>query len=136
MAKMLNWNVQRTISEISKAGMPVLKECADIFRDEAKANLRPILVLNWKPHGPPPGGDIWKGREDYAEMLNTIRVVEKRDSKARNIRIYAGNYKTWWAVQMEWGRGGWKGGPRPFFRKSIQTSAPKIRALLAARRIK
>ena len=140
MARMLNWNIQKAIPEISKASMPILMECANIFRNEAKLHLRPQLELNWKPFGPPPGGDIWEGREDYAEMLNTIRVVEKHDTKAlfgktRNIRIYAGNYKVWWALQMEYGRGGWHGGARSFFRKAIRTSKPKIRTLLASKRI-
>ena len=141
MARMLNWNIQRVIPEIAKAGMVTLEDCANIFRNEARSHLRPQLVLNWTPHGPPPGGEIWKGREDYAEMLNTIRVVKKYSAgalfgKTRNIRIYAGNYKVWWALQMEYGRGGWKGGARSFFRKAIRTSKPKIRTLLAARRIR
>ena len=136
MAKMLNWNIQAKIPEIARAGMVVLEECANIMRDDAKAHLRPILQLKWTPHGPPPSGEIWKGREDYAEMINTIRVVKRRDTKSRSIWIMAGNYNTWWALQMEYGRAGWKGGARPFFRKAMRTSAPKIRTLLAARRIK
>jgi len=136
MAKMLNWNIQAKIPLIAKAGMVVLEECGEILRNEAKAHLRPKLNLNWIPHGPPPGGEIWKGREDYAEMINSIRVVRKRDTKSRNIWVMAGNYKTWWAVQMEYGRAGWKGGPRSFFRKAMRTSIPKIHALLAARRIR
>ena len=155
MARMLNWNIQKTIPEIAKAAMPVLEECANIFRDEAKEHLwKNEMLLNWPRRGPyktgKDKGKIWTARDSYKEMLDTIRVVRKKNDlalfgfKSRSIWIMAGNFKTWWAIQMEYGRGGWvkgskkgwRGGKRPFFRKAMRTSIPKIRTLLAARRIK
>jgi len=157
MARMLNWNIQRTIPEIAKVSMPVLEECANIIRDEAKAHLwHNAMLLDWNLRGPyktgKDAGKVYTARDSYLEMLNTIRVVKKGNKfstlfqgvKNRSIWVMAGNYKTWWALQMEYGKGGWvkgsakgwRGGARPFFRKAMRTSIPKIKALLAARRIK
>lgn len=139
MARMVNWNIQERLPEIAKAGMDLLETGCNIIRDDAKANLWPIVNANWKLHGPYKSGryagKIWTSRDNYLEMLKTIRVVRLKDPNRRNIRIYAGNYKTWWALQMEYGRGGWKGGARPFFRKALHNGASKIESLLDKRKL-
>jgi hypothetical protein len=66
-------------------------------------------------------------------MAKTIRVVEKKGlglHAGPNVRVYAGNYKTWWAKQMEYGRGAWKGGAWPFMRPAITGSKAQIKMVL------
>lgn len=62
----------------------------------------------------------WTGRSP-GNLKDTIRRVEKRDGVAGNIRVYAGNFKIYWARYVEKGTAstGW-GGPapaKPFLRK-------------------
>jgi hypothetical protein len=80
----------------------------------------------------PYAGQIYTAR-DMDIMAKTIRVVEKKGiglHSGRNVRVYAGNFKTWWAVQMEYGRGAWKGGAQPFMRPAISGSQSQIKAAL------
>jgi len=139
MAHMVNWNPQEKIPEIARAGMEVLTECCEIIVNDAKVNLASILKGNWTEHGPYKtgkyAGKTWTARYKK-DMVKTIRLVKKKDSATRNIWIMAGHFNTWWAVQMEYGHGQWKGGPRSFFRKAIHGAMPKIKVLLAQRRIK
>lgn len=118
--------------------MPILEECAEIIRDEIKSEIPSKLKLQWRLHGVyqrgKNAGKLWTARDDYMEMLKTVRFVKKGDG-TRNIWVMAGNFKTWWAVQMEYGHGKWRGGARPFFRTGLMKSLPKIKALLASRKI-
>ena len=78
----------------------------------------------------PYAGKKWTAR-DMDIMAKTIRVVEKPTTGIHaDIRVYVGNYKTWWAVQMEFGRGAWKGGAWPFVRKSITATKSRIKVVL------
>lgn len=77
-------------------------------------------------------GQVYTAR-DMDIMAKTIRVVEKKGvglHAGNNVRVYAGNFKTWWAMQMEYGRGAWKGGASPFMRPAINGSKAQIQAVL------
>jgi len=129
----ITWDVSEKIPELRLLGMERLKEAAEIIKDEAKR------ILKSKMKGAPINrpvyktgdyaGQYWTERE-YGAMIRTVRVVAKRGATGREVRIYAGNSKTWWATQMEYGRGGWKGGPRSFLRPAINKSIPKIKQLI------
>jgi hypothetical protein len=67
---------------------------------------------------------------DPGALVATIRVVRKKGDPTRNIWIMAGNYKTWWAVQTEYGRGGWKGGAKAFLRPAMAKAPATIKAIL------
>jgi hypothetical protein len=145
MAYMLNYNISEKLPQIRKAGMAVLEECCEIIVNQMKADLGGVIEANWKRHGVyktgKDAGKIWTARDSYIELLKTIRLVKKNEGdnifglKNNNIWVMAGNYKTWWAKQAEYGRGDWKGGKRPFFRSGINKSLPQIEALLASRKI-
>jgi hypothetical protein len=80
----------------------------------------------------PYAGRIWTAR-DMDIMAKTIRVVEKKGKglhQSPDVRVYAGNFKTWWATQMEFGRGAWKGGAHPFMRPAIAATKSKIKVIL------
>lgn len=129
----IKWDVSEKIPELRLLGMDRLVKAADIIRDEAKQ------ILTNKIKGPPIthppyqtgkyAGQIWTARE-YMAMVKTIRVVTKTDSTERNVWIMAGNYKTWWALQMEYGHGDWRGGKKAFLRPAINKSLSKIRSFI------
>ena len=118
--------------ELINAGMGRLEKAGEIIRDNAKIILAGKTKGNIS-HPPykkgPYAGVYWTEREAGA-MLKTIRVVRKNDSKTRNIWIMAGNKKTWWAAQMEFGRGGWKGGPRSFLRPALKKSVSQVKTMI------
>ncbi|MFA6336077.1 MAG: hypothetical protein WCX48_11120 [Bacteroidales bacterium] len=64
----------------------------------------------------------WTGREP-GDLKNTIRRVNKNDDASASIRVYAGNFKIYWAFMVERGTSstGW-GGPaaaQPFLRPTF-----------------
>ncbi len=130
MAKMIKWDTAGFLAECGKVGMDRLEAGARIIRDDAKR------ILQSKIKGPPvtriPGRrvnpPVWMERDPGA-LVATIRVVRKRDSSCRNIWIMAGNYKTWWALQTEYGRGGWKGGAKAFLRPAMANAPSAIKAV-------
>lgn len=126
MAKMVAWNAEAFEAQCIGVAMDRLEACAELVRDKAKEILESKLKSNWPEHGVyqsgPYKGKYWTEREWHA-MIKTIRVVKKHDSSSRNIWIMAGTDKTWWAIQAEYGRGGWRGGSRPFLRPALKTTA-------------
>lgn len=139
MAHLINWHPEQTIEGLAHEGMEVLEECCQLVVEEMKVSLVAAIRGNngrWIEHGPYKSGDYegksWTARYK-GEMVKSIRLVKRKDSKSRNIWIMAGHYNAWWAVQMEFGHGQWKGGAMPFFRVGIKKAMPKIASLMAAR---
>ena len=44
--------------------------------------------------------------------------------------MIAGNYKTWWATQLEFGRGQWRGGKKSFMRPAVNKTKGQVTAIL------
>jgi hypothetical protein len=141
----IDWDLQKYDGEFKAAGMERMVKAAEAIRDVAKQNCkvgtvtrpaRRYVILDHK-RVPVGGTDVWTERSPGA-MSDTIRVVrlwdESKDiSKPENVRVYAGDFKTWWAVQMEYGRGAWKGGPKPFLRPALHSSEGRVRAIIEGR---
>lgn len=128
MAKMINWNTAAFEAQCINVTMDRLEEAAKIIRDDAKR------ILQSKIKGPPitrhpKGQPIWMERDPGA-LVATIRVVRKRGDPTRSVWIMAGNYKTWWALQTEYGRGGWKGGAKAFLRPAMANAPSAIKIVL------
>jgi len=128
MARWMNLKLEAYDGQFVKAGMDRIERAAAHIQLQMQTeciksyeNRRPVYKTGKD------AGKIYTAR-DFDIMAKTIRVVRK-DNKL-NIRIYAGNYKTWWALQMEYGRGKWKGGARPFVRKAVAKSVSKIQPIL------
>ncbi len=126
MAKMINWNTKAFEAACGKVGMDRLEAVARVIRDDARR------ILASKIKGPPvtrpAKGEIWTERSPGA-LIDTIRVARKKDDATRNIWIIAGNFKTWWALQTEFGRGGWKGGAKPFLRPAMKNAPSSCQAV-------
>jgi hypothetical protein len=129
----LNFNFKQYDELIKNACMDRLRDAAACIQMNAilkckksYKNRRPVYKKG------PYAGQIYTAR-DMDIMAKTIRVVEKRGlglHAGPNVRVYSGNFKTWWAVQMEYGRGAWKGGAQPFFRPAISGSKAQVKAIL------
>lgn len=123
MAK-IEWNDKAFIAECVNVGMDRLVQGAKAIRDDARRILKSKLrgdVNRPVYRKGPYAGQIYTERR-AGEMVDTIRVFRKQDSSAREVRIYMGNYKVWWATQMEYGRGGWRGGARPCLRPALRNT--------------
>jgi len=139
----IDFNLQKFDGEFKAAGMARVVKAAEAIRDAAKGFCREgtvtripgrkTMVVNGRKvesTSPPE----WMERTPGA-MKKTIRVVRLKTenldmSKPENVRVYAGNKKTWWATQMEFGFGAWKGGAKPFLRPGLRTAESKARAII------
>jgi hypothetical protein len=130
MAKVLNWTAPDKIPELRKAGIERLVQAAEIVRMNAILKLQGELEEKYPEHGVYEKNPSFWTERHYREMIHTIRVVRKHESSERTVWIMAGNKKVWWAQQMEFGHGGWKGGARPFLRAALSKSTPQIRAII------
>ena len=145
----IDWDLQKYDGEFRKAGMERLEKAAGAIRDEAKQRGASgsvtripgrLRFVNADGRLVPSSPPIWMERSPGA-MKKTIRVVRRREAtlaggqvdwsvKDDNVRVYAGNFKTWWATQMEYGNGMWKGGARPFLRPAMTQAEGKIRSII------
>lgn len=114
------WNTSDFEKRCKGVGMDRLEKACWAIADEAKRILRSKIKGPPITRPVPPGRtDVWMERTPGA-MVDTIRVVRRKGDTSRNVWIMAGNYKTWWAKQMEYGRGGWKGGAKSFLRPALR----------------
>jgi hypothetical protein len=123
----IQWNIEEYEQMFHKAGMDRVQDCAVYLDHKLKTN----VIRSYKNRRPvyktgKDAGKLWTAR-DMDIMAKTVRVVT-RPGKL-NVWVMIGTFKTWWALQMERGRGDWKGGPIPFIRKSIAESRDGIRAI-------
>ena len=120
-------------SEFLESAMMRVERAGNVIRDDAKPILRGKLKGNWTEHGPYQTGknvgQPWTARYKQA-MVKTIRTVRSKDKSVKNVWVMAGNKDTWWALQMEYGHGGWKGGPRSFMRPALKGAMAKIVPIL------
>ncbi len=130
----MKWNraaLEEMEASLVKGGMKRLEAAADLIVEDAKRILKSkIAASSAEPVTRPSkeGDPIWMERTPGA-LVETIRWVRKRGD-TRNIWIMAGNFKTWWAVQTEYGRGGWKGGAKPFMRPAMKNAPLMIKSVL------
>lgn len=118
---------------LANASLARITEAAELLRDDMHSK----CIHSYQFRRPaykkgPYAGQVYTAR-DMDIMANTIRVVPKKVGGLHgyiNVRVYAGNFKTWWAVQMEYGRGAWKGGAWPFMRPAINATKSQIKVVL------
>ena len=132
MAK-IQWDISKVLPELILVGMGRLGKAGRIIQVEAKAILHSKINPQHKSISGPINRPAQSATKYWTErkvgsMVKTIRVVRKDD--VRNIWIIAGNSKTWWATQMEFGRGDWKGKARSFLRPALKKSIPKIKSMI------
>jgi HK97 gp10 family phage protein len=141
--RVASWNPEEFAPEILSNCMERIEKAAIVVRDAARAKMTGFKYT-WKEHGPYKTGayrgQIWTAR-DYDALKATIRVTKKKETgigagvgfkaaKDMNVWILAGQFKTWYAIQVEFGRGEWKGKPHPFLRPAFNESMGKIKSII------
>ena len=124
----IKFNFEQYDEIIAKSCIERVRKAANIIRDDAKSR----CVVGTINRPLKPGQPYWMEREVGA-MRKTLRTVEKKGEKGlegRDVRVIAGNKKTWWATQMEFGRGGWKGGRKPFMRPAMRAKQSEVKSVL------
>lgn len=130
-------------SEFHEEAMKRLMGAARVIRDSARVILASKLKGNWQEHGRyksyinsdgklvpySGGGPSWTIREKGA-MVKTIRAVRSNDKSVNNVLVIAGNFNTWWATQLEYGRGAWRGGAKSFMRPALKGANSRIIGIL------
>lgn len=132
----INLDLSKYDSEFMSDALDRVESGACVIRDKARVNLKRSITAAggeyWREHGPyktgKNAGQAWTQRY-HGEMVNTIRATRSKNPFARNIFVMAGQYLAWWAVQLEYGNGNWKGGPKPFMRPALKESMGEVIAI-------
>ena len=123
MGKVSNWNPQRYDGQFMAASMDRLEAAAEIIAELARKKV-PVGTITRKIGK---SGKYWTERTP-GSLRRSIRVVKLHDSKARNVRVYAGNSKVYYARMVEFGTA--KKAARPFLRPALNANKSKIRSIL------
>jgi len=131
----IKFDIDAFLEDCKDVSMEGLEACAEIIRDEAKRILEKKLSESssvWDEHGVyqsgPNEGVYWTERT-WQAMVDTIRVTPSREGQPDGVWVMAGNSKTWWAIQLEFGKGKWRGGNRSFLRPALRKSLPAMKAV-------
>lgn len=142
MSVKFNLDLSKWDTEFFSDALDRVESAADVVRNAAKVKLKASIASakgnpppslageRWKEHGPYATGNTasWTARY-HQEMVNTIRTVRSKNPAVKNIWVMAGAHDPWWAKQLEYGRGGWKGGAKPFFRPAMAASMSEVIAI-------
>jgi hypothetical protein len=143
MTVKFNLDMSKWDSEFFSDALDRIESGADVIRDKARVKLKAAITAarkgenslageRWREHGPyktgKNAGATWTERY-HGEMAKTIRTVRSKDPTNKSIWVMAGQYKHWWAIQLEYGHGKWKGGAKPFFRPALRESMSSVIAI-------
>jgi len=129
--KIKSWNPEKIEGELVGAAMEKLREAAELVADRARA-LCPVGSISRPMYKTGPyAGQPWTAR-DAGQLKRSIRVRELNDKygtafvKHRNIRIYAGNERAYYASIVEYSG-------KPFMRRAFNGARMQIREILGAK---
>jgi len=136
--KVRNWNPKKFDEEFLNVGMGRLRNAAELVAAETKAKLQSRIGSGVRSTGisrpvyktGPYAGVAWT-RRDFGELLKSVRITEKHGQgghevyKDRNIRVYVGNYRAYYARIFEF--------TRPFLRPAWRSSLGKVKAIIGAK---
>jgi len=117
-----NWNPQRFDGEIISASMNRLERAARVVAEDARRRV-PV----GKSRVAKRGGKDWTAREAGA-LKASIRVVRLHGDSKRNVRIYAGSRKVFYARFVEYGTRKMKA--KPYLRPALNASKGRIQDIL------
>jgi hypothetical protein len=126
------FNFEQYDGQIAKSCMERIVKAAGVIAESARSKCKEGNISRPVSSKGKYAGQFWTERTPGA-MRKTIRVVEKHGAAgfvSRDVRVIAGNKKTWWATQMEFGRGKWKGGAKPFLRPAMNGSKSEVQSII------
>ncbi len=120
--RVANWNAEKVLKGVVAASMDRLEEIGNIIANKAKS-LVPVGIdrAQYKT------GKDWTARRAGA-LKASIRVVRLHGDPKRNVRVYAGSRKVFYARFVE--RGTVKMRARPFLRPALNASKSPAKAIL------
>jgi hypothetical protein len=122
----INLKLEQYDGEFMALALDRMEHAAVILRDAARSNAHEGVISRGPYKTGKYAGKEWTARE-IGGLKRTIRVTRSKDPSARNVWVMSGNYKAWYAVQEEFGRGGWKGGGHPYMRPAISSTKDAMR---------
>jgi HK97 gp10 family phage protein len=120
--RVANWNPKVGDKEIFGNAMDRLQKAAEVVASNAKARCPVGKNVSGKV-----GGKDWTARESGA-LKASIRVVLLYGDDKRNIRLYAGSRKVFYARFVEYGTT--KMSAKPFLRPALNSSRSQIKSII------
>ncbi|OPX99514.1 MAG: hypothetical protein A4E60_02754 [Syntrophorhabdus sp. PtaB.Bin047] len=120
--RVARWNPEKTNKAIYGNAMDRLETLGDAVADKARS-----LVPVGKSRARYKNGKDWSEREAGA-LRASIRVVRLKGDPKKNIRVYAGSRKTYYARFVEYGTAKMKA--RPFLRPALKAAKAMAKAIL------
>lgn len=125
------WNPNKLNEHFEDVAIKRLVMAAEFIAKKARIKCPNKLNLSRPPYktGKYAGRD-WTAR-DAGQLKKSIRVVRKRTksgkafSRKRNVRVYIGNYRAYYAKIVEFNQ--------PFLRPAFYTSMPEMKAIIGVR---
>jgi len=118
--RVANWNPAKADPEIMGAAMDRLVAVGNVIAEKARQKCPVGIDI-------PKGKGKWSGR-DAGALRDSIRVVRRFGDDRRNIRIYAGSRKVFYARWVETGTVKMK--KRPFLRPAVYASKAEAKQIL------
>jgi len=121
MAKVAFWNPKIADDIIFPKAMKRLEKAAEVVAEKARSRCPVGTVSRPMYKTGRYAGQYWTAR-DAGQLKKSIRVVKLRGSKARNVRVYAGHKKAFYAQIVEF--------YTPFMRPAVNSSKRQIKWVL------
>jgi len=124
VGKVAFWNPKVADKEITHNAMGRLRKGAEVVAQKARAKCPRGTISRPMYRTGRYAGQYWTAR-DAGALVKTIRVVEKHGEEAsrrRNIRVYAGTKKVFYAQLVEY--------YTPFMRPALNASKSSIKSIL------
>jgi hypothetical protein len=126
-----NWNPNQFDEQFENVAIDRLIEAAEVVASNARGKCpvgtvsRPIYKRG------PYAGQVWTAR-DAGQLKKSIRVTQKKTkagkplARKRNVRVYAGHFKAYYAKIVEFGG-------KAFMRPALNESITAIKSIIGVR---
>jgi len=127
--RVANWNPNRFDQEFEKISIERLVEAAEVIAAATRRTCPVGTVSRPIYKSGPYAGQFWTAR-DAGELKRSIRVVRRRTksgkafTKKRNVRVYAGHKKAYYASIVEHSK--------PFMRPAQSSSLSQVKTIIGA----
>ena len=125
-----NWNPNVMDQEFENVAIERLVEAAEVVAKTAERKCPEGTISRPMYKSGPYAGQDWTAR-DAGQLKKSVRVVRKKTksgkafSRKRNVRVYAGTKKAYYASIVEYSK--------PFMRPALAQSIAEIRNILGVR---
>ncbi|HUU40987.1 MAG TPA: HK97 gp10 family phage protein [Desulfatiglandales bacterium] len=121
MSRIAFWNPKIADKEVLPNAMKRLEKAGEVVAEKARAKCPVGTVSRPMYKKGRYAGQFWTAR-DAGALKKSIRVVRKYDDKNRNIRVYAGTKKAYYAQIVEY--------YTPYLRPALNASKYRIKKVL------